>query len=271
MTKKENSKEEQEMSFLDHLEELRWHIIRSFVSILIFAIVIFLMKSFVFDYIIFAPLNDDFWTYQFFCSLSEKTCFYPPELEIIPREFGERFITHIKVSFWLGLTVSFPYIFWEIWRFIKPGLYKNEKKAARGMVFICSFLFVLGVMFGFYIIAPFAINFIGGYTLSSEEVYSSFSLSSYVNTLTFLTIPTGIIFELPILVYFLSKIGILYPDFMKKYRRHAIIVILIFAAIITPPDVLTQFLIGIPIYILYEISIIISKRVHANKEKEDLT
>jgi len=186
----------------------------------------------------------------------------------MPRELGEQFFTHLKVSIWLGIIISFPYIFWEMWRFIKPGLYAKEQKAARGIVFVCSFLFLLGVLFGYYVISPFAITFLAGYSIATEVV-SSPTLSSYVNYMTMFTVPTGIIFELPVVVYFLSRIGLVTPEFMKKYRRHAVIVILIFAAIITPPDVITQFLIGIPVFILYEISIHISRRAAKKYNSDD--
>ncbi len=269
MSEPQKNNEEKEMSFLDHLEELRWHIVRSLVSVLFFGTVVFVFKSFVFDNIILAPKNNDFITYQFFCSISDFTCFYPPEFTIMPRELGEQFFTHLKVSIWLGIIISFPYIFSEFWRFIKPGLYPNEQKAARGIVFICSFLFLSGVLFGYYVISPFAVSFLAGYSISSE-VISSPSLASYVNYMTMFTVPTGIIFELPVLIYFLSRIGLVTPEFMRQYRRHAIVVILLFAAIITPPDIVTQFLIGIPVFFLYEASIHISKRA-VEKYQKDLT
>ena len=258
----QEKQEEKEMSFLDHLEELRWHIIRSLVSIVFFAIIVFVFKEFVFDKIVFAPRRDDFITYRILCGIADFICFTPPEFEIIPREFGEKFFTHLKISFWLGIVISFPYIFWELWKFIKPGLYKHEQKAARGMVFICSSLFMMGVAFGYFIISPFAIKFLAGYSLSDIEVISSSSLSSYVNYMTMFTVPAGIIFELPVVVYFLSRVGLLTPSFMRTYRRHAIVIILLFAAIITPPEVVTQILIGIPVLILYELSIFVSARAH---------
>jgi len=260
MNELQQAEPEKEMSFLEHLEELRWHIIRSLVSVVFFAVIIFVFKEFVFDKIIFAPRRESFLTYQVLCKIADFICFKPPAFEIIPREFGEKFFTHLKISFWLGVVLSFPYIFWEVWRFIKPGLYKNEQKAARGMVLICSSLFLTGVLFGYFIISPFAIKFLAGYSLSDVEVISSSSLSSYVNYLTMFTVPAGIIFELPVVVYFLSRIGLLTPAFMRQYRRHAIVIILLFAAIITPPEVVTQILIGIPVLILYELSIYVSGR-----------
>lgn len=258
----ENAPDEKEMSFLDHLEELRWHLVRSIIAILVIGIATFVMKDWVFTNIILGHMQEDFWTYRVFCGISEAVCFGPPNLEFDTKAFAEQFLLSIKVSFLLGFALAFPYIFWEIWRFIKPGLYKNEKNAARGIVFYCSLLFILGVLFGYYIIAPFAISFLGDYTLSSEIEITSTSISSYANYIFLFCIPTGLVFQLPIFVYFFSRIGLLTPAFMRTYRKHAVILILLLAAIITPPDVVTQFLIGIPLFILYEISIYISKRTN---------
>ncbi len=253
------SKDEKEMNFLDHLEELRWHIIRSLGAVFVVGIVIFIFKGFVFENIIFGPKNDWFPTYRIFG-------FLPAEFVILPREMGEAFFTHIKVSAILGLIVVFPYVFWEFWRFIKPGLYENEQKAARGIVVVCSSLFLIGVAFGYYIVTPFAVTFLAGYDVGVDATNSP-SLASYVSTITMCTLPMGLVFELPVIAYFLAKIGLITSAAMKKFRRHAVIVILLVAAIITPPDVVTQFLIGIPIYILYEISILIAGRIEKKIER----
>ncbi|HOY15366.1 MAG TPA: twin-arginine translocase subunit TatC [Saprospiraceae bacterium] len=262
LTKKKSSSsgapEEKEMGFFDHLEVLRWHIIRSVAMILVLAIVFFMAKSFTFDTVVFGPKKADFITYKFICDISPAVCFSPPELKLITREMGEQFFIHMKVAFWLGLIVSFPYIFWEFWRFIKPGLYKEEQKAVGGIVFYCSFLFFLGIAFGYYVIAPFSITWLGTYSVGTETENSP-TLASYVNYMTMFTIPTGIIFELPIVAFFLGKIGILTSSFMSVYRKHAIIVIFIVAAVVTPPDVMTQILIGTPVWLLYEMSIFIVK------------
>ena len=263
----ENKSDEKEMSFLDHLEELRWHILRSIASVFVLGIVFFILRDIVFD-IILAPGKKDFITYRFLCNISDVTCMEPTNFKLLPRDMGEQFFTHIKISIWLGFIIAFPYVFWEFWRFIKPGLYKHEQQAARGIVASCSFLFLSGVLFGYYIISPFAITFLTGYQVS-PDIVSSPTLASYINYMTMLTIPTGIIFELPIVVYFLAKIGLISSDFMKKYRRHAFVIVFIMAAIITPPDVLTQILIGIPIYILYEFSIHLAKRIEKKKAKEE--
>lgn len=267
--KKKKSKEA-EMSFMDHLEELRWHLFRSVIAIISVGIIVFVFRDWVFNNIIYAPKFENFFTYKIFCGISEAMCFTPPQFDIKPIEMGEQFFTAIKVSFWLGLIVSFPYVFWEFWRFIKPGLYKKEQKAARGIVLICSLLFIIGVCFGYFLIAPFAIKFLLSFNVGTEAVTAP-TLSSYVSYMTMFTFPTGIAFELPIVAYFLSIIGMLHPDFMRKYRKHAFIIILMIAAIITPPDAVTQVLIGIPIFFLYEVSIIISARVNKRREKENAT
>jgi sec-independent protein translocase protein TatC len=254
-----------EMSFLEHLEALRWHIIRAIAAIVVVGIGVFVAKDFVFDKIILGPTNQDFATYRWFCSLGEKLCFYPKGLEIITRDISEQFLVHIRVSVWLGLIVAFPYVFWEFWRFVKPGLYDKERNAARGVVFICSALFIVGVLFGYYIISPFAITFLSSYSVS-EKIANTTTLSTLVNSMTMFTIPTGLVFELPIVIYFLAKIGLVSADFLKTYRRHAIVVILIVAAIITPPDVITQLLVTIPLYSLYEVGIVIAKRVERNQK-----
>ena len=260
-----------EMSFLEHLEELRWHIIRSLTAIISLGIILFLFQKWLFREVIFGPTEPDFLSYRFVCGLSnaigmgDNLCFTPPQFPKIATGFGEAFIISIKVSFVMGFLIAFPYVLWEFWRFILPGLYAKEQKAARGMVTICSVLFLVGVLFGYYIISPFAINFLAGYDVPG--VQNTPTISSFINYMIMFTAPAGLIFELPVIVYFLSKVGLVTPQDMKKYRRHSIVGILIVAAMITPPDVVTQFLIGIPLYMLYEVSIVVSARV--NKENEE--
>lgn len=261
-----------EMSFLEHLEELRWHIIRSLSVIAVLGTVLFISHKWLFDVVIFGPTREDFFSYRVICSLSkfsglgDMMCFTPPDFPKIAIGFGEPFIMSIKVSFVMGFILAIPYVFWEVWRFVKPGLYSNEQKAAKGLVGICSALFLLGVLFGYYIIAPFAVNFLAGYNI--PEVQNTPTMSSYINYMIMFTAPAGLIFELPVGVYFLSKVGLVTPEGMRYYRRHAIVGILIVAAIVTPPDVVTQFLIGIPLFILYEISIFVSARVQKQNEAE---
>ncbi|MEL7122637.1 MAG: twin-arginine translocase subunit TatC [Bacteroidota bacterium] len=261
-----------EMSFLDHLEELRWHVIRALLVIVSIGTVFFIFHDWLFEHVIYGPTKPDFLSYKAFCWLSNQLglgdamCLVPPDFESIAVGFAEPFITSIKVSFISGFIVAFPYVFWEAWRFIAPGLYPEERKATRGFVFISSVLFLMGVMFGYFVIAPFAVNFLGGYSIPGVE--NKPTLSSFITYMLMFTAPAGLIFELPLVVYFLSKIGLIYPETMRKYRRHSIIGILLLSAIITPPDVVTQFLIGIPLFVLYEFSILVSARVVKKAEKE---
>jgi sec-independent protein translocase protein TatC len=267
--KSTNDGESDEMSFLDHLEQLRWHIMRSLLAIVIVAIAVFLAKDLVFSKIILAPIRNDFITYQILCKIGKALCVYPEGVTVYTRQLGEQFVIHLKTSFWLGLIVSFPYVFYEFWTFIKPGLYDKERAATRGVVFICSSLFLLGVLFGYYIISPFAITFLSSYSVS-PDVANTFTLSSLVDYMTMFTLPTGLIFQMPVVMYFLAKIGIVTPQFLRQYRKHAIIIILILGSIITPPDVITQILISMPLMVLYEVSIIVAKRVEKqqNLKKE---
>ena len=255
---------EKEMSFFDHLEELRMHIIRSLIALVLAAVAVYLLGGQLFDKIIWAPRNESFYSYQVMCSISnglglgDYLCMKPVQFEIITVALGEAFLTHIKVALLGAIVVAFPYCFWEFWRFIKPGLHKREIRATRGVVWICSFLFATGVLFGYFIISPFAVNFLAGYEIAG--VKNTVTMSSMVNYMIMFTVPTGLAFELPLVVFYLSKVGLVTPEFMRKYRKHAFVIILILAAVITPPDVITQFLIGVPLYVLYELSIYISAR-----------
>lgn len=263
-------KEKAEMSFFEHIEELRRHILRSAAAIVIVGIVCFVNKDFIFNTLIFGPRNPDFLSYRLLCNASEwfglgdKLCFQPVKFQIITRQLGEVLMQHLYVSFWLGVIVAFPFIFWEFWKFVRPGLHEEEQKTVRGIVGVCSFLFLLGVSFGYFVVAPFSINFLAGYTLEGTE--TSPTLDSYVTYMTMFTIPTGLIFEMPIVIYFLAKIGIVGPAFLRTYRRHAIVIILIIAAIITPPDVVSQTIVSIPLFILYEVSILVAARVRKKQE-----
>jgi len=267
----QHEQERNEMSFFDHITELRRHLLRSALAIAVVGIVCFLNKDFIFNTLIFGPRSPDFITYRALCSFShwaragEAMCFTPPVFNLITRQLGEVLMQHLYVSFWLGVIGAFPFIFWEFWRFVRPGLLDTERKAVRGVVAICTFLFLLGVSFGYFIIAPFSISFLAGYTLEGLEV--SPTLDSYVTYMTMFTLPTGLIFEMPILAYFLAKIGLIGPAFLRNQRRQAFIIILIVAAIITPPDVVSQMLVTVPLYGLYEISILVVARVQRKREK----
>lgn len=259
------------MSFFEHLEELRWHLIRALASIFIFAIIAFLLKDLIFNTLILSPKGEGFWTYQTICKISKALgldgvlCNGPTKFEIVNIDMAGQFLTHLKVSIILGFILSFPYVIWEMWRFIRPALYDQEKRYTRGIVFSASILFFIGVLFGYFILAPLSINFFANYTVS-PTVQNTIQLGSYISILTTIVMASGIMFELPIAVYILSKTGLLTPENMREYRKHALVAILVIAAIITPADVWTQLFVTFPVYGLYEISIYISKYVNRNRE-----
>jgi sec-independent protein translocase protein TatC len=267
--------EEKEMSFLDHLEELRWHVVRSVAAIFICMILAFVYTNWIFDNIIFAPGRVDFITFQWLCQLGEKLGISGICVQEIPMKIQSRFLMgqfsmQLMSSFVIGLIVAFPYVVWELWRFVSPGLYIREKKGSRGAVAAISGLFLLGIAFGYFILSPMTIAFLANYTIS-DMISNEFDITSYVSTVTALVFGSGLLFQLPVVVYFLTKIGIVTPAFMRQYRKHAVVAILIIGAIITPsPDPLSQSLISIPLYILYEISIFISAIELRRKAKRDL-
>lgn len=253
------------MTFLEHLEQLRWHLIRAILAIVTVAIAAFVFKDIVFDKVILAPKNPDFLTNKLLCLLGDrvnipKLCINIEPFQLISIKMAGQFTMHITTSIFVGLIIAFPYVFWEFWRFIKPALYEKELKHTRGAVSVSSLLFMTGALFGYFIIAPLSVHFLGSYNVSSEVV-NQINLKSYVGTITSVTLAAGVTFELPILIYFLSKAGLVTPQFLKKYRRHAIVLILILAATITPPDIFSLILVTFPLLILYEAGIIISKRI----------
>lgn len=259
------------MSFLQHLEALRWHIIRAVIAVLILAVTVFFFADILFDKIIIAPKTPDFITYKWLCALSHKMgmgdelCITSIQFDLINTELSGQFTLHMWTSITAGIILAFPYIIWEMWRFIKPGLRATETRYLRGTVFFTSILFLTGVLFAYFVIVPLSVQFLGTYQVS-EQIKNLVSMDSYVSTVTTITLATGIVFELPIIVYFLSQVGILTPAFMRKYRRHAVVVILILAAVITPsPDITSQLLVALPLYILYEISIFVSVYVTSGK------
>lgn len=267
--------EEGEMSFLDHLEELRWHIIRSLIAIVVFAIVAFVSKDIVFGLVILGPSKADFWTFRTLCELSSAIgvdAFCIEELPFIiqSRQMTGQFMMHITSSFVIGLIIAFPYAFWEIWRFVKPGLYPRERRAARGATFYVSILFALGVLFGYFVIAPISVYFLTNYQID-PSILNEIDIISYVGLVTTLVLACALLFQLPVLVFFLTKAGLVTPALMKQYRKHAIVAILILGAIVTPPDVFSQVLIAIPLILLYQISIMISKRVLNRESSEELS
>jgi sec-independent protein translocase protein TatC len=263
---------EKEMSFLQHLEELRWHIIRSILAMVVFMIIAFIFKDFLFGKIILGPKSPEFITNRLLCQLGEylKTpalCINTKPLNLISIKMSGQITTHITAAMVAGVILAFPVILWEFWQFFKPALKANEARYAKGAVLAASGLFFIGVLFGYYMLAPLSIHFLSSYEID-PSVVNQINVRSYIGTLTSICLATGLVFELPIITFFLTKIGILTPKFMRTYRKHAIVVIFIIAAIITPPDVFSQTLVAIPLLILYEVSIVISSRVMKQKERD---
>lgn len=270
---KSGKKKQGEMSFLEHLEELRWHLIRSVLAIVIMAVVAFILKDFIFNTIIFKPKTPDFWTNRMFAQLgdflgSEAIKINSQDLELISIKMAGQFLTHIWTALVAGFIIASPLVFFEFWRFIRPALYDTEKKHASGAVFFTTVLFLIGILFGYYLIVPLSIHFLGSYSLS-PEVTNQININSYISTVVSISLASGVVFLLPIFVYFLSKVGLLTPGFMKTYRRHSYVVMLLLSAIITPPDVFSQIMVCIPLVFLYEIGIIISRRIEKQRIKQE--
>jgi sec-independent protein translocase protein TatC len=263
----------EEMTFFDHLEDLRWVILRSLVAVLVLSVVAFIFKNIVFDLVILSPKDPQFITNRLMCIAAHQfnirgLCIEGMNFKLINFNMAGQFMTHITISLVAGFIVAFPYITWEIWRFVRPALYDVEKQGTRKFVFWVTFLFFLGVLMGYFIISPISIVFLSTYQVS-DQVVNTISLSSYIGFVTSIWFATGITFELPVVTYFLTKLGIVTPHFMRRYRKIAVVVILFLAAIITPsPDMFSQSLVAIPLYLLYEASIYVSRSVIRKREYE---
>jgi sec-independent protein translocase protein TatC len=272
--REENKSIEKEMSFLDHLEDLRWHLIRATLAIVIVGTVAFLAKDFIFDVIIFGPKNPDFPTYKLLCRLAtnigleDSFCFTEEQFRIQSRTMAGQFSAHIWTSIMAGFIIAFPYVLYEFWKFISPGLLEKERSTSRGFILIASLLFFLGVLFGYYVVTPLSINFLGSYRVS-DQVFNDFDLSSYIGLVRASVLASGLIFELPIIIYFLTKVGIVTPESLRKYRKFALVGVLILSAIITPPDIASQVIVSVPVLILYEVSIYISKWVVRKQRRKE--
>lgn len=266
------AKAQKEMSFLGHLEELRWHLVRSASAIFIIAIVLFIFQKEVYEHFLLAHRKPDFITYQLFCDffnlfgMDSTFCDVTFKDNLISLKPTQQLMNSIWSSLILGIVLSFPYLLWEIWRFISPGLTEKEIKNSSGFIFIASFLFFIGIAFSFYVIAPISIHFLYNYQIT-DLIQNNFTMDSHIGLVTNMLLGVSILFELPVLVYFLTKIGLVTPQFLKKYRKHALVVVLILAAIITPPDIASQVIVAIPILILYEVSIKVSKMVIKKQQK----
>ncbi len=272
--------EKAEMTFIDHLEELRSHIIRSVLAILVMATVIFIYRDWIFDYIILGPVNPDFISYRALCNFShwahmgEALCMPPVKVEMQTTTFGGQFLGAISIALVGGVIAAFPYIFWEFWRFVKPALKDTETKNTRFIIFWVSFFFFLGGAFGFFLLGPFTFNFLGGFQLGTKGMLTTRpTFADYVDNLTNIILGCGLAFELPVLAFILTRIGLITPTYLRSTRKYAIVVILLVAAFITPsPDWMSQLIVFIPLFLLYELSIIVSARVYKQeqaKEKEE--
>ncbi|WP_300438469.1 twin-arginine translocase subunit TatC [Christiangramia sp.] len=263
-----------EMSFLDHLEELRWHLIRAVLAVVIAGGIAFLLKGFIFDVLLFGPSKGDFFSYDILCRISSYIgidggfCFDELPFEIQSRTMGGQFSAHVWTSITAGFIIAFPYVIYEFWKFVAPAMHGSERKYAKGFIFVTSILFFLGVLFGYYVVTPLSINFLGKYQVS-EIVLNEFDLSSYISLVRASVLASGLIFELPIVIYFLTKVGVVTPQFLKKYRKYALVIVLVLSAIITPPDIVSQVIVAIPVLILYEVSIIISRIMYKKEEEKE--
>jgi sec-independent protein translocase protein TatC len=256
--------EQGNMPFLNHLEELRWRLVRAAVAILIVGTVIWFYQETIINVVFLSMAKKEFITFRIMCQFF-GVCITEIPIKFQSMTVSGQFSYALMMSFLGGIVVTFPYLFYQIWAFVKPGLKFKEKNLARGIVFYISLLFFLGILFGYYIVAPLSIQFFGSYQMSSK-IENIFTVNSYMSTILSTVFYCGLFFLLPVVTYLLTKIGLFDSAFLKKYRKHAIVIILILAAIITPPDVISQIIVSIPILILYEIGIVVSKRVEKQKK-----
>jgi sec-independent protein translocase protein TatC len=266
---------ESEMSFFDHIDVLRKHLLRAAAVILVLTIGAFYYTDFIFNTLIMGPKNPSFWTYRMLCklvarfpSLGEDLCITKIDAKIINTEMAGQFTLQLNSCVMVGIILGIPYLLFEIWLFVKPALHENERKSASGFVAFASFLFFLGILFGYYIICPLSINFLTNFTVS-PDIQNTFTIDSYLSSVMTLTLGSGIIFQLPVIIYILSKLGIMTPSFMRSTRRYSTIIILIIAAVVTPTaDPYTMLIVAMPLFLLYELSIYISASIEKKKNRE---
>jgi len=272
--RKKNNEERAEMSFIEHLEVLRGHLFRSALAIAAGAIVFIVYNTFFVREVLMGPTHADFPTYKWLCKLGhaiglgDNMCMKDIGLKMQSTSVSGQFSMYFTLIFVGGIIVAFPYIFWEFWRFIKPALTKKELSKTRGVIFWVSFLFFLGITFGYFIIAPYTVNFFANFQLD-DNIENRWTITSYIDTLVPLILGTGLAFQLPLVMFFLAKVGLMSPDFLRRNRKYAIVIILILAGIITPPDVISQVICTIPLWLLYEISIWLTAKVQKEKELEE--
>jgi len=260
---------QKEMTIIDHLRDLRKFLINSILAIFVGAIIVALNIKYVFDHIIFAPKNPDFITYRKLCEFSEALCIKEIPIQITNLQMTGQFSAHVWTSIVFGIILAFPYILYELWKFIRPALYEHEKKAGITFIVVSSLLFGLGILFGYFIITPLSINFFGNYNIT-DQITNQIKLSSYLSMIRTTILANGIVFELPVIIFFLAKFGLITSDFLRENRKYAVILVLILAAFITPPDLISQIIVAIPLLILYEVSIYIAKMIE-KKQGTDIT
>jgi sec-independent protein translocase protein TatC len=271
---RKKGEEKAEMSFIDHLEVLRGHLFRSALAIAVGAIAFIVYDDFIVKKVLMGPTHADFPTYKWLCNfghavgLGDKMCMKEIGLKMQSTSVSGQFSMYFTLIFVGGIILAFPYIFWEFWRFVKPALTNKELSKTRGVIFWVSLLFFTGVLFGYFIIAPYTVNFFATFQLD-ENIENIWTITSYIDTLVPLILGTGLAFQLPLVMFFLAKVGLMSPSFLRRNRKYAIVVILILAGIITPPDVISQVICTIPLMLLYEISIVLTARVEKQKAKEE--
>jgi sec-independent protein translocase protein TatC len=266
---------EAEMSFFDHIDVLRKHLLRGLLVVVIFTAGAFWFSDFIFNEVIMGPKNPDFWTYRMMCKMAAAFpnligpdfCITRIDAKIINTEMAGQFTLQINSCVMVGIILGIPYLLFELWLFVKPALHEKERKSASGFVAFASTLFFVGIMFGYYLVCPLSINFLTNFTVS-PDIENTFTISSYLSSVATLTIGSGIIFQLPVVIYILSKFGIMTPAFMRSSRRYAFVLILVIAAIVTPtPDVITMLVVAFPLVILYELSIFISASIEKKRNR----
>ena len=265
---------EEGMTFWEHLDELRGALIRSIIAIILLTIAAFSFKGILFDLIILGPKNSDFITYRVLCKIGKALsmssfCLEPSTIKLINIDLAGQFMSHMTISIMAGFIIASPYIVWELWRFIKPGLTHKEQKNTHGAVVVISGLFITGVLFSYFLAVPLMVNFLGNYQVSASVV-NQIALTSYTSAVTTMCFLMGLVFEFPVVVLFLTRIGILTPQFLNRYRKHTIVVILIIAAFITPsPDIFSQMIVAFPLYLLFEISLQLSRKIYRKLELQN--
>ena len=256
--------ENKNMSFIEHLEELRWRLVRCAIAIVIFSVIIWIYQEWIIDNVFLSMKDPSFITYRLLCQYF-GVCISEIPVKMQSTTMAGQFSYALMMSMIGGVVISFPYLFYQIWSFIKPGLKQNEKIAVKGIVFYVSILFFLGILFGYFVVAPLCVQFFGTYQLS-KNIENIFTINSYMSTIISTVFYSGLLFLLPVVAYLLGKIGIITADFLRKYRKHAIVGVLILAAVITPPDLVSLIIVSIPIVLLYEISILVVSRINLNEK-----